>query len=131
MTRSTGPGHRVSSSRGDRGLSDSVQWALLVPVILLALLGGIQAGIVLHARTVADNAALTAAEIAAVGGSNSAATLAARDVAGDAGLRDVQVTMTTSAGLVTVTVKAKAQVILDVGPSSHVVSSAVMPAEVP
>ncbi|HSN42811.1 MAG TPA: TadE/TadG family type IV pilus assembly protein [Propionibacteriaceae bacterium] len=131
MTHPTALPHLASSTRGDRGLSDSVQWALLVPVVLLALLGAIQTGIVLHARSVVDNAALTGAEIASVGGSAEAARLAARELAGEAGLRNIDVQVSTASGLVTVKVSASAQVILDIGRSSDVGASAVMPAELP
>ena len=41
----------------ERGVSESTQWALLIPVVMLVVLGTIQAGIWLYARTVAGQAA--------------------------------------------------------------------------
>ena len=45
----------------ERGLADSLQWAVLVPALLGLVLGTIQTGIWLHGRTVASDAALAAA----------------------------------------------------------------------
>ena len=59
-------------NRPDRGMSGSVQWAILVPVILLTVLGAIQVGLWAYGRTVASHAAIAAAEEAALLGASEA-----------------------------------------------------------
>ena len=44
---------RPTSSRSARGLSESVQWAVLTPLVLMVLLGLIHAGVLMHGRGVA------------------------------------------------------------------------------
>ena len=46
------------TSRGERGITDSVQWAILLPVILLTVFGILQVGLWAHGTTVATNAAI-------------------------------------------------------------------------
>ncbi|MDN5565044.1 MAG: pilus assembly protein, partial [Luteococcus sp.] len=55
-------------STDERGLSESLQWAVLLPVVMLTVLGIIQSGIWLHGRSVAANAALAGAEAQALSG---------------------------------------------------------------
>ena len=50
--------------RSDRGVSESVQYALIWPVLMLATLGIIQSGIWLYSRNVALRAAIAAADTA-------------------------------------------------------------------
>ena len=52
------------TARDERGLSESVQWAILWPVLMLLTLGIIQAGIFLHGRNVAQRAASAAVDAA-------------------------------------------------------------------
>ena len=52
----------------ERGSSESTQWALLIPALMLVVLGTIQAGVWLHGRNVAAQAASAAAEHLAPGG---------------------------------------------------------------
>lgn len=56
-------------TRDERGLSESVQWAVLAPVLLMVLLGALQVALGWHARNVAFNAAAAAAEAEAAYGS--------------------------------------------------------------
>lgn len=69
-----------------------MQWAVLTPLLLLVVLGGIQTGIVLHGRSVAANAALAGAQAQSLAGAGSGeAQRVAEEVATDGGLRDVRV----------------------------------------
>jgi Flp pilus assembly protein TadG len=94
-----------------RGMSESVQWTLLMPVFITCVLALIQSAIWLNARSVAVEAAFVAAESAAESGGSwdtkvSAATRAADRMLTDAGLKNVKVTVHKSGGLVTVEVQA-------------------------
>jgi Flp pilus assembly protein TadG len=79
-------------ARDERGLSESVQWAVLWPLLMLVTLGIIQAGIFLHGRNVAQRAA-TAAVDAARGsyGSTADAERLGAMIAGSGGLRNISV----------------------------------------
>jgi Flp pilus assembly protein TadG len=101
-------------ARDERGLSESVQWAVLWPALMLLTLGIIQAGIFLHGRNVAQRAA-TAAVDAARGSYGSAADgqhLAA-NIATSAGLKDISVRVQRSGTTVTADVSATAPMIFD------------------
>lgn len=103
-------------ARGERGLSDSVQWAILVPVILLTVLGLIQVGIWMQGRSVASNAAIAGAEEAALLGSSSAsAREVARKVADDGGLKDVRVDLEVRTTTVRTTVTGRVPSFFDLG----------------
>ncbi len=100
----------------ERGLAESTQWALLVPVLLAMILGLIQTGIWLHGRTVAASAALTAAEQIAWARSDQAqARLAADRVAAAGGLVETSVAMNTAGAEVRVTVSARVPTFFDLG----------------
>ena len=79
-------------ARDERGLSESVQWAVLWPLLMLVTLGIIQAGIFLHGRNVAQRAA-TAAVDAARGSYGSAADAEklGATIASSGGLRNISV----------------------------------------
>lgn len=106
---------RVRRSR-DRGLSESVQWALLAPLVILTIVGIIQAGIILSARNAAQAAAMSGAEAQALAGSavNSGTAVATRIAAG-ADIHDLQVTTHKTTTTVTVIVTGRAPVFLDFG----------------
>ncbi|WP_434539620.1 TadE/TadG family type IV pilus assembly protein [Aestuariimicrobium sp. Y1814] len=115
----------------ERGLSQSVQWALLTPLVVLLIVGVVQAAAVLQARQVANSAALAGAEAEAwyqapVG---SGGEVARRSATGS-GLRNVTVTSRRSGGMATVTVSGSADLFLDFG-QGRVTSTAVMPLEEP
>jgi Flp pilus assembly protein TadG len=102
--------------RDDRGLTESVQLAILWPLLMLATLGIIQSGIWLHARNVAFRAATVAVDAARGSyGSAADAEAAARGVAESGGLKQVQVSVIRRAAIVDVTVRARAVLILDLG----------------
>lgn len=97
-------------------MSDSVQWAVLVPVILLTVLGLIQVGIWLHGRSVASNAAVAGAEQAALlGASGPAAKAVAQKVASDGGLKDVNIRLTVGPDRVRMTVSGRMPTFFDLG----------------
>lgn len=56
----------LRSDRDQRGFATSVQWALLVPLLLGVVIGACDAATYLHARTATRQAAVTAATAAAV-----------------------------------------------------------------
>jgi Flp pilus assembly protein TadG len=102
--------------RSERGVSESVQYALIWPVLMLATLGIIQSGIWLHSRNVALRAATAAADTARGSyGTSGDAQAVARDIAQFGGLQEVSVAIDRSPTSVTVVVHAQAVLILDLG----------------
>lgn len=120
---------RRRRSGAQRGMSESVQWAVLTPVLLLAILGVVQAGVVLHARTVVrDAAAAVAQQQSRAGASPGEARAVAERVTAPADLEQLQVIVDDSGALVSVTVTGRAPVFFDVGLAT-VSATAVMPKE--
>lgn len=111
-------------------MAESTQWAVLMPLALLMVLGVIHGGLLLAGRGAAAQAALAGAETGAVAGGTGVdqARQAALDVAQQAGLREVQVQVSPGPDVV-VTVTGRIDTFWP-GPS-RVVSRAVAPAEVP
>jgi Flp pilus assembly protein TadG len=101
-------------ARDERGLSESVQWAVLWPALMLVTLGIIQAGIFLHSRNVAQRAA-TAAVDAARGSYGTAADAQhlAETIASSGGLKNVSVRVQRTGATVAVEVSAYAPMIFD------------------
>ncbi len=88
-----------------RGLSGSLQWALLIPVVLLCLLGSIEWAMSARGQSAANEAAWTAAEaVAVIRGSKAQAKSAALDVARRGGLHDAATNISCSATTCRVTV---------------------------
>jgi len=102
--------------RGQRGVSESVQFALVWPVLLLVTLGIIQAGIWLHARNVAHRVVTAAVDTArgSTGTVGQAQELGA-DLAAAGGLGEVSLEVVRGATTATATVTARAPLILDLG----------------
>lgn len=119
------------SARSERGLSQSVQWVLLAPLIVLMISGIVQAAAILQAQQVARSAAMAGAEAEAwyQAPAGSGGAVAQRAAVGS-GLRDVTVSVTRSSGVATVTVTGSADLFLDFG-QGRVSRTAVMPLEVP
>lgn len=109
-----------------RGFAESTQWAVLTPVVLLLVLGLVQFGVWLHARTAAAQAAATVADLSSAG--SSAAQAAGRRVAVAAGLEDVEIATAIDAESVVVTVTARAPLFFDVG-QGQIMERAVLPRE--
>ena len=103
-------------ARDERGLSDSVQWAILWPLVMLLSLGIIQAGIFLHGRNVAQRAA-TAAVDAARGSYGTAADAQhlGEAIASSGGLEDVSVRVQRTATTASADVSGNAPMIFDLG----------------
>ena len=98
----------------ERGITDSMQWAILLPVILLTVFGILQVGLWAHGRTVATQAAVTGAERGALADAPAGdGPEAARRVAAAGGLVGVEVTLTASPESVTVTVRGSMPTFVD------------------
>ena len=103
-------------SRNERGLSESVQYAVILPTVLLVTLGIIQAGVWIHGHNVALRAANAAADLArgSYGSASQAQDMATR-LATAGGLNDVRVSVVRSASRVDITLSAQAPLIFDLG----------------
>lgn len=113
----------------ERGVSESIQWALLIPALMLVVLGTIQAGVWLHGRNVASQAAAAAAEqVAWDRGSDGDAAAMGRRIAEAGGLVGATVRIERSPGAVRAVVTARAPLIVDLGLGA-VSEHAVMPME--
>lgn len=111
-----------------RGISESTQWALLAPLLMLLTLGLVQLGVWLHARTVVGEAAATVADLMASGSPGAAA--AGERLVATAGLDEVAISSVVSGGTVVVTVSGRVPIFFDIG-QGRIVERAVLPAEVP
>lgn len=112
-----------------RGVAESTQWAILLPTLLLLVLGLVQVGVWLHARTVAAQAAAVVADLRATGrGADAAARRAGHRVAALGGLQQVDIGVEAAAGVLVVTVTGRAPLFLDVG-QGVVAERAVLPLE--
>jgi len=99
-----------------RGLSESVQWAVMWPLLMLLTLGIIQAGIYLHGRNVAQRAATAAVDSARGSfGTEAEARDRATDLARAGGLQDVSIRVSQGASEVSADVSARPVSILDIG----------------
>jgi Flp pilus assembly protein TadG len=103
-------------ARDERGLSESVQWAILWPLLMLLTLGIIQAGISLHGRNVAQRAA-TAAVDAARGsyGTASDAQHLAETIASAGGLEHISVRIQRTPTSASADVSGNVPMIFDLG----------------
>jgi hypothetical protein len=102
--------------RDERGLSQSVQYAVILPTVMLVTLGIIQAGVWLHGHNVAIRAASAGADVARGSyGTASEARDMALTMAAAGGLHDVQVQVVRGSARVDVTVTAAPPLIFDVG----------------
>lgn len=122
-----GSRHRVAGPpvKDERGLSESTQWALVLPALLAVVLGLVQTGVWLHGRTIASQAAGAAADAAALGRpiDEAAAAIASRG-----GLIDVTIQTSQDGGTVTVTVSGRVPAFFDLG-QGQVSGHAVVPLE--
>jgi Flp pilus assembly protein TadG len=117
------------AARDERGLSESVQWAVLWPALMLVTLGIIQAGIFLHGRNVAQRAA-TAAVDAARGSYGTAADgqHLAETIARSGGLNNISVRVQRTGTTVTAEVSAYPPMIFDLN-LGRINETATAPAE--
>lgn len=120
---------RAVSRFDERGVTESVQIALIWPLLLLVTLGVIQAGLWIHGRQVALRASIAAADVASgSSGSSGAAVELAADIARSAGLDAVAVDVEISGTLVRVVVSGTTPSILDL-PLGRITESATAPRE--
>ena len=109
-------GRRPARPRDERGISSSTQLAVVLPLLMLLTLGIVEAGLWLHARTVAQRAATAAVDVARGSyGTAGEGEQRARDLAHAAGLREVVVRVDRGPQRVTAVVSARATLILDLG----------------
>jgi len=112
-----------------RGLAESTQWAVLAPTLLALILGLVQLGVWLHARTVAANAAAAVADLRVMGASqDSAAREAGRRIADNGGLQDVSIGLAAHSDVLVVTVSGRAPLFFDLG-QGRIAETAVLPLE--
>ncbi len=116
-------------ARDERGLSESVQWTVLWPLLMLLTLGIIQAGIFMHGRNVAQRAA-TAAVDAARGSYGSAADAEhlGESIASSGGLRNISVRVQRTGTTATANVSAYPPMIFDLD-LGRITETAVAPLE--
>lgn len=106
----------IAPPRGERGLSESAQFAVIWPLIVLLTLGIIQTGLWLHGRNVAQRAAVAATDVArGTYGSAGGARQLAGDLARAGGLKDVAVDLSQGPQVISVSVSAAAPTVIDVG----------------
>ena len=104
------------AARDERGLSESVQWAILWPLLMLLTLGMIQAGIFLHGRNVAQRAATSAVDIARGSyGTAADARHLAETIASSGGLENISVRVQRTGTTAKADVSGNAPTIFDLG----------------
>ena len=116
--------------RDERGLSESVQWALVWPVVMMAIAVAVQTVLVLQARSVAIEAARAAVHADAMLGSTpSNATRAASQVCAGSGVSQLHVHTDRHARIVRVDVDVQAARFFPAGRLTTVRAHAVAPKE--
>lgn len=104
--------------RDERGYSESVEWAMLTPLVMLLLLGAIQVGLWWHGRNTVLHAAAAAAEAeSAYRSAPGSGQRAAETVAAAGGLRGVTVAVSRGAERVDVAVSGTVPLLVDLGMS--------------
>ena len=103
-----------SRPRDQRGITESAQFALIWPLLLLVSLGIIQAGIWIHSHNVANRAANAAVDAASGSyGSSAEARQIAEGIARSGGLTAVDVRVSAGSTVTQVTVAGNAPTLLD------------------
>ena len=111
-------------------MAESVQWALLMPLVASCLIGAIGLCLWLCGRSAAQEAAFAGAESGAIwGGDTAQAIAAANQVAQSSGLADVHVTTDLRGGTLTVEVTARVETFLPDGLDPRVRGRAERPQE--
>lgn len=116
-------------TRNERGHSESVQWAMLTPIVMLLLLGAIQVAMAWHGRNTVQHAAAAAAEaeslFRAPAGSGQRA---AETIAAAGGVSGVAVRVNRTPDRVHVEVSGRVPLLIDLG-MGHVSQRADAPVE--
>ncbi|WP_028707748.1 TadE/TadG family type IV pilus assembly protein [Propionicicella superfundia] len=116
--------------RDERGLADSTAWALLMPLLLALILGLLAVGLWMYARMGAATAAAVAGDTAAAAtGDPDEARRKAIRIAENAGVREIDVSISRADGLVTVTVRGNAVLPVEVGGLGRIHEQATRPVE--
>jgi Flp pilus assembly protein TadG len=116
-------------ARDQRGVTESAQFALIWPLLLLVSLGIIQAGIWVHGHNVAQRAANAATDaVRGSYGSEADARQMAEGIARSGGLADVAISVSSSPSTVAVTVSGTAPTLLDL-PLGRISETAAAPVE--
>ena len=114
---------------GERGMTQSIQYALVFPALMLSTLGIIQAGVWIHGRQVIAQAANAGADASrSSDGGLGAGAVVARRVTDRAGLRNVAVSVDRRPDQVMVTVTGTIPMFIDLNLAT-VSESAVAPVE--
>ena len=114
---------------GERGMTQSIQYALVFPALMLSTLGIIQAGVWIHGRQVIAQAANAGADASrSSDGGPGAGEAVAHRVADRAGLRNVAVSVDRRPDQVMVTVTGTIPMFIDLNLAT-VSESAVAPME--
>lgn len=102
-----------SARSADRGLIDSTQWAVLIPLVLFVVLATIQAALWFAGRSTAQQAAMAAAEHAAFANSGVGdAQQVGADLAARGGLLEVSVQVGGTATAIEVQVSGRVPTLL-------------------
>lgn len=120
---------RARERGSQRGVAESTQWALLLPLLLALVLGLVQLGVWLYSRTVAAQAAAAVADLRATGpAAEESARETGRRIATQGGLEQVEIAVDADAGHLVVTVSGRAPLFFDIG-QGQIVERAVLPLE--
>ena len=96
----------------DRGISSSVQWALIIPVVRRVIFAAIQASIYFYGHSAAHDAAASAAEQSSfLNGDIDQAKQTAMRIADQAGLRDCAVSITAESRKIDVDLDARVPIV--------------------
>ena len=113
----------------ERGFSESVQWAMILPLVMVLLLGAIQVGMLWHGRNTVRHAAAAAAEAeSAYAPAPGSGQQSATQIAAAGGITAVTVMVARSQGWVEVEVSGAVPVLIDLG-MGHVTERASAPLE--
>ncbi|MCL1841442.1 MAG: pilus assembly protein [Propionibacteriaceae bacterium] len=111
-------------------MAESVQWAILMPLVITCLIGIVGVCLWLSGRSAAQDAAFAGAESGAVFGADAGqAIAAATQVATASGLDDVEVQVESQDGQLVVEVSARVQTFLPNGVDPRVHGRATRPKE--
>lgn len=100
----------------ERGLSAGIEWAIMTPLVLLAILGAVQVGLGAYGRIVATHAAVVTAEYAALDGASIAdAEKVGFSIAEGSGLTDLSVRVARGTDMARATVDGLMPTFLDLG----------------
>lgn len=119
---------RTPRRRGERGGVQSTEFVLIAPALILVIFGGMQVAVWYHAKDVVLSAAQTAADVERVAGRSGGGAAAAAAVAERGGVDDVSVGVDRGAQLVTVTVRGRADMFIDL-PLSTITQTVTVPRE--